>query len=108
MPIEIVTERLRIALDRERLALDERAQLLGQDRALLDVGLGEDQHEFLAAVAADDVARPQVAGEDLGDAAQDDVAALVAVGVVDHLEVVDVDEGDPQRAVVARRALDLG
>jgi hypothetical protein len=32
----------------------------------------------------------------------------VAVGVVDRLEVVDVDEGDRQRPLVAVRPLDLG
>ena len=79
------------------------AQLLGQDGALLDVGLGQDEHELLAAVAADHVARPQVGADRLGDAAQDDVAGRVAVGVVDGLEVVDVDEGDRQRPLVARR-----
>ena len=44
----------------------------------------------------------------LGDAAQDDVAGGVAVRVVDGLEVVDVDEGDRQRPLVAGRPLDLG
>jgi hypothetical protein len=51
---------------------------------------------------------PQVLGERLGHAAQDGVARGVAVGVVDRLEMVDVDEGDAQRSFVARRALDLG
>ncbi len=99
---------VRVALDREALALDEVAQLLHQDGALLDVGLGEDQHEFLAAVAADHVAGAEVRAERLGDAAQDDVAGGVAVGVVDGLEVVDVDEGDRQRPLVAAGTLDLG
>ena len=99
---------VRVALDREALALDERAQLLGQDGAFVDVGLGEDQHEFLAAVPADHVGRPQVRAERLGDAAQDHVAGRMAVRVVDGLEVVDVDEGDRQRALVAAGALDLG
>ena len=44
----------------------------------------------------------------LGDAAQHDVAGRVAVRVVDRLEVVDVDERDAQRPLVAGRALDLG
>ena len=97
-----------IALDAEALPLDELAQLLAQRRAFLDVGLGEDEHEFLAAVAADEVARPEVLGDGLGDPAQDDVAGGVAVRVVDRLEVVDVDEGDAQRSLVARRPLDFG
>ena len=109
MPIEIVTAISALAVDGEPLALDERAELLGEDRALLDAGLGQDEHELLAAVAADQVAtRAGCAEMRLGDAAQHDVADAVAVRVVDGLEVVDVDEGDRQRALVARRALDLG
>ncbi len=68
-----------VALDAEPQALDELAQLLAQRRAFLDVGLGQDQHEFLAAVAADEVARAEVLGDRLGDAAEDDVAGRVAV-----------------------------
>ena len=49
------------ALDREALAGDEVAELLGEDGALFDVGLGQEEHELLAAVAADRVGRPQVA-----------------------------------------------
>ena len=108
MPIEIVTDSAGLPSTLNFVALDEVAQLLAERRALLDVGLGQDEHEFLAAVAADEVARAKVLGDRLGDPAQDDVAGGVAVGVVDRLEVVDVDEGDAQRALVARRALDLG
>ena len=107
MPMEIVTATSG-ALMHVALALDERPQLLGQDRAFLDVRLGEDEHEFLAAVAADQVRRAQVAGDRLGDPAQDDVAEAVPIGVVDRLEVVDVDEGDRQCSLVASGALDLG
>ena len=108
IPIETVTDNCGVALDREPLALDELAQLLAQRRAFLDVGLGQDQHEFLAAVAADQVAGAEVFGDGLGDAAQDRVAGGVAIRVVDRLEVVDVDERDAQRSPVAGRALDLG
>ena len=50
----------------------------------------------------------QVLGQRLGHAAQHDVTDAVAVRVVDGLEVIDVHEGDRQRALVARRAHDLG
>ena len=73
------------------------AQLLGEDRPFLDVGLGQDEHEFLAAVPADHVGRAQVRGDRLGDAPQHDVADGVAVRVVDRLEMVDVDERHRQR-----------
>ena len=91
---------LGIAVHGKRLALDERSELLAEDRALLDVRLGEDQHEFFAAIAADDVAGAQMAREDLGDAPEHLVTAFVPVVVVDQLEMVDVDERDAQRAVV--------
>ena len=108
IPIEIVTDRFALPSTAKRCALDERPELLAQRRAFLDVGLGQDQHELLAAVAADHVAGPEVRGDRLGDPAQDDVARGVAVGVVDGLEVVDVDEGDRERSLVAGSALDLG
>ena len=108
MPIEIVTDSSALPSTLKRGALDERAQLLAEGGTVLDVGLGQDEHEFLAAIPADEVARAQVLDDRLGDAAQDDVAGGVAVRVVDGLEVVDVDEGDAQRPLVARCALDLG
>ena len=61
----------RVALDAEPEALDELAQLLAERRAFLDGRLGQDEHELLAAVAADEVAGPEVLGDGLGDAAQD-------------------------------------
>ncbi len=97
-----------VARDVEPLTLDQRAQLLREHGAFLGIRLGEDQHEFLAPVPADEVARPKVAGKDLGDATQDTVAALVPVTVVDDLEMVDVDEGYAEGPVIARRAFDLG
>src|SRR5436190_2036389 len=52
-------------------------------------------------------ARPEVRADELGDAPQHDVACLVSVGVVDLLEVVDVDECDGQGSVVPARPLDF-
>jgi len=49
-----------LAVGVEPLAGDDVAELLGEDRAFLDVRLGEDQHELLAAVAAHHIGRPQV------------------------------------------------
>ena len=98
---------MRLPVGREPLLGDDAPELLGEDRALLDVRLGEDQHELLAAVPADHVGRPKVRGDRLGDAPQHVVAGRVAVGVVDGLEVVDVDEGHRQRPLVAVGPLDL-
>ena len=47
-------------------------------------------------------------GNQLGELAQDRVAGVVPVGVIDRLEAIDVDEGDAEWLVVADRSLDLG
>ena len=75
MPIEMVTAMSGLPSTVKCWRSTSVRSFSAEDRALLDVGLGEDQHEFLAAVAADEVARAQVAGEGLGDAPQHHVAA---------------------------------
>ena len=59
-------------------------------------GLGQQHGELLAAIARHDVAALHRGLEDLGDGAQHAVAEHVAVGVVDLLEVIDVDEDETQ------------
>ena len=86
---------------------DELAQLLDQDQRVLGRGLGEDEHELLAAVAAEDIAGADAPGDETRQLPQHGVADPVAVRVVDRLEAVDVHEGHRQRLGVARRALDL-
>ena len=92
---------------RDLAPADETAQLLGAGRGRIGVRLGHDDHEFLAAVATHEVDRPDVRAQDVGDFAQDGVAGHVAVGVVDPLEVVEVDQDDRARPLVAGRALEL-
>ena len=71
-------------------------------RLLLGDDVDEQDRELVAALAADDVALADRARQALRDAAQDVVAGRVAEGVVDPLEVVEVDEqqGDATRARV--------
>ncbi len=85
----------------------ENPELLGQRRRVLDGGLGEDQHELLAAVPAEHVGCAEVGAQHVGDAAEDHVPHVVTVGVVHGLEQVDVDEAHRERPVVARGPLDL-
>ncbi len=64
--------------------------------------LGE-HDELLAAPAGQDVVAPDATAQPLGDLDQRRVAAGVAVGVVDPLEAVDVEQQHPGRAAVVRR-----
>ena len=61
-------------------------------------------HELVAAQAGDDVGAAYDRQQSACRFAEHDVAGLVAVQVVDHLEVVEVEVGDGQRHTVAFRA----
>lgn len=65
-------------------------QSLGHLISSTHVGIGHDDEEFLAAEPAREVDAASVALEAGRELLQDGVAAVVAVGVVDILEVVDV------------------
>ena len=80
--------------ERERLA----ANLLRQCRRIVARRRVEHERELLAAVARAEVEWPfRRARDDRGHAANAGVAGLVAVEVVERLEVIDVDEDDLQR-----------
>ncbi len=70
-------------------------------------GFGEKQEELVAAVAAEEVVGAETGGDGLGDGAEGLVAGSVAVGVVDGLEVVDVDEKGREGAAVAVGAVEF-
>ena len=89
------------------LAADRVAAALGDLGGRLLVGAGEQQDELVAAVAGDLVVRPQLALQRAGDAAQQLVAGGVALGVVDALEVVEVEDHGAERVAVAAGAGDL-
>ena len=59
--------------------------------AILRRKVGQQHGELVAARAAGDVVRAQVVGQEDADPLEQAVAHLVPVGVVDLLEVVDVD-----------------
>ena len=83
---------------RMRREASEVADPLGPLGRLVGGGDGQGDDELLAAVAGDEVVGPGCLAENAGDLAEDGVADLVAVGVVDPLEVVDVEhqDGHPQ------------
>jgi hypothetical protein len=68
---------------------------------------GKYGEELLAPVPHQRVTFAQDALHVLGDRLQHSVAHLVAVGVIDCLEVVDVEQHDPQRLVRAHRTAEL-
>ena len=94
--------------DLQRRLGNNGAEPLGDLDGFARHRLRQDQHELLAAVASEEVGRPDVVDDDVGDLSKHGVTAVVAEGVVDRLEAIDVDERHRERLVVARRALDLG
>jgi hypothetical protein len=85
----------------ELAAGDGLSQLFSQLRRAGQIGRGEEDAEFLAAITADNVRRPHAGSKRLGDAAQHVVSAGMAVGVVDGLEMVNVEHDGAERLVVA-------
>ena len=80
-------------------ALDDAGDAVPVDRAV------EQDGELVTAEAGGGVGRAQAAAEPVGDRAQQHVAGLVAEGVVDRLEAVEVDVEDRRPHVRARPAM---
>ncbi len=77
-------------------------QSLGDSGRLLCSGSGQQQRELVAAQPAGRVARPRQAGQDAADQGEDAVPGGMAMGVVDVLEPVDVDDEQADRMVGVR------
>ena len=73
----------------------------------LDVGAGQHDGELVAADPERPVATTDGAQRDTPDRSEEFIAHRVAVLVVDLLEVVDVDEQQGERGLVAGRVLEL-
>ena len=84
------------------------AHALGQVVGALEVGARENDGQLLAAVAGGLVDLARGLAQHAGHLAQHEVALLVAVGVVDVLEVVEVEQDEAHRLAEALGALDLG
>ena len=81
-----------VHLRADPVARDGLADLLGQRARPFQVRLRQDQGEFLTAVARGHVAPLDRTREHLGDQAQHLIADLMAEGVVELLEMIDVGE----------------
>src|SRR5437588_831409 len=93
-----------LAADRHPVALDRAAQRLELRQRLAEVAGGKDHAELLAAVAVGDAAAAHLR-QARADELEHLVADIVTVGVVDLLEVVDVDHGDGVALAEAAQAL---
>src|SRR3954471_5145709 len=80
---------------------------LGDECAALHVGAGQDEQELLPTPARGQVDVSERVVEDDAELAQHAVARLMAVAVVDVLEVVEVGENDGERAAEPFDARDL-
>ena len=63
-----------------------------------------DQHELVAAQAAQHVGSAQRRGQPAPHFLQEEIAVLMAVGVIDGLETVQIDHADQDAAALAQRA----
>jgi len=72
------------------------------------VGVGHHHHEFLAAIAAGQVDAAHIGADAGGEFLQHLIADIMAVGVVDLLEEVDVHDDIGQRAAVLLGAAEQG
>src|SRR5574340_587237 len=68
---------------------------------MVHVGLRQEYDKLLSAIAGDRVAHPQLGLDEVGHAHQHFIARLMAIAVVDALELVDVEEHAGQRMLVA-------
>ena len=74
----------------------EVLQFLRDDGGLGQVGLGQHQGHLIAAKAGQEVGGAQVFGQDGGHLAEHIIASLVAIGIVDQLEPVQVHHDDAE------------
>ena len=73
------------------------SQPLDQPGRVTEIAAGQRERELLAAVAGEDVGRPQLLAPRGGELLQQPVAGLVAVDVVVVLEPVEVEDPDAER-----------
>src|SRR5690606_32273947 len=95
------------ALELEFVLLDGRAEPFGEHARVRVYQFGAEDGEFLAAVARDDVDLAGAEGGKLGDLPQHEVASAVPVGVVAGAEMIDVEEQQRERTIVAAGAAEL-
>jgi len=77
------------------------AQALGRLAGRLSLGFGQDDGKFLAAVAGDGIHNADALAEEQRQAAQQFIAGQMPARIVELLEVVNINQDQPQRAVAS-------
>ena len=91
----------------EFLHLNRILDAVGHRLRLFAGGFGQDHGKFFSAVAVSRIELTQAALDDLGQANENLVPLQMAEGVVVFLEVVDIQQQQGKRRVVADRAVDF-
>ena len=89
------------ACERVGIGLHGLAYCLHVGERLCVGGFGDQQREFLTADTACDILLAQGVANGMGYLPQYLVAGLVAVGIVDALEQVHVQDGEGQRSTIS-------
>jgi hypothetical protein len=94
--------------DADRGGAELRCATLGDCTRPVSIGLGKQQRELVAADPAENVSGAGAVLEKGCRLHQGRVSRLVAVGIVNALEVIEVEQHERKRPVIALRALNLG
>ena len=90
---------------RRAQSVDRQAQLLGDALTFSVRHTGKQDQEFLATNPVNELKSAQCVADHLGDVPKQLIADVVAVEVVDALEMVKVEEGDGDRGCGDERLL---
>src|SRR5205807_489995 len=98
-------QRMRLAARDLEVDVPQPAQRpLARDGCPALLGVGQDDDEFVSAVARHTVEAPELVAQRVGNPAQDPVSHQMPPPVVDQLEVVQIDEKARQPAALAAGA----
>src|SRR4029078_5559573 len=86
------------------MRLDGAPHFFGDRERVVSTGLGQQQHEFFAAVATNEIELTQLRTKNGGDLAKHFIAQQVSELVVEALEVVDVEHDHRELLGVAAGA----
>jgi hypothetical protein len=81
-----------------------RMNLAGGDGCASAVGGRQQDRELISAQACDCIRGTQCRAQALGHLLQEQISVLVAEGIIDLLEAIEVQEQEPERLVVLLRS----